>query len=60
MTAPANLCILLACSPLCSLARTPRPAPLPTDLPAAFTGVDVEWLERLGADLGARRWSSGL
>lgn len=31
-----------------------------SDLPAAFTGVDVEWLERLGADLGARRWSSGL
>lgn len=35
-------------------------APLRADLPAAFTDVDVHWLERLCADLGARRWASGL
>ncbi|KAL4451333.1 hypothetical protein ABPG77_009405 [Micractinium sp. CCAP 211/92] len=31
-----------------------------SDLPAAFTDVDAQWLERLCADLGARPWSSGL
>ncbi|KAL4420754.1 hypothetical protein ABPG75_010410 [Micractinium tetrahymenae] len=31
-----------------------------SDLPAAFTGVDAQWLERLCADLGAQQWTSGL
>lgn len=54
-----------ACIPTCSLlaspSHPPRPAALPhADLPAAFTDVDAQWLERLCADLGARPWSSGL
>lgn len=36
------------------------PTAPPADLPAAFTTVDAEWLERLCANLGARQWLAGL
>ncbi|PRW33150.1 diguanylate cyclase [Chlorella sorokiniana] len=31
-----------------------------SDLPAAFTEVDAQWLEQLCTDLGSRQWQAGL
>lgn len=51
-------CRLLAHAPRPTLAAAPA-APF-ADLPAAFTEVDAQWLEKLCGSLGARPWQHGL